>query len=370
MKKKYLSNLLAVGCWNIDGLYDKVNGVYLCKMDEEVLQKMQRKFDILCLQETHSAPENIFKNNNDFVLLSHCREKSANNRYFGGILLMIRKNIRCGVKVGQIKDRDLFEITLNKNFFGFENDLRILFTYASPISSCYTKARKENVLDKVESILINDKDYDNGIIMGDLNGRTNIVDDFVRDADDKHSPINNPVYIKDNAMKRHNMDKKVVDEQGKKILGLCKQASYRILNGRTRGDLMGKFTRYPKTLRENPSVIDYCLCSVGMLTQIHSFSVLPFNGLSDHCCIATYINANITRDKEVPDPENIIHNIKTYRYNENLKELFEKSILQDNNLIRLEEVLRDNTRNLQDKIDDSVTKVNNIILSAAKIFSG
>ena len=78
----YLSNLLAVGCWNIEGLYKKVNGVKLCKMDDETFQATKNKFDILCLQETHTAPEDTFKECDDFYLVPHCRKKSTNNRYF------------------------------------------------------------------------------------------------------------------------------------------------------------------------------------------------------------------------------------------------------------------------------------------------
>ena len=158
----------------------------------------------------------------------------------------------------------------------------------------------------------------------------------------------------------------------KKKLELCKQASYRILNDRTQGDQMGKFTRYPKTLQENPSVIDYCLCSVGLLTQIHSFSVLPFNGLSDHCCIATYIKVNIESNKGVSNiDQNTIHPIKSkYIYNRNLKARFERSMSQDKNLVKLKTVLMNDIHDSQEKIDDSVTEINNIILSAAKMFSG
>ena len=114
MASKYLPNLLAVGCWNIGGLYEKVNGVYLCKMDEELFHATLRKFAIICLQETHTGPEKIFKTSEDFVIYPHCRKISSNSRYFGGMLIIIRKSIQKGVKIGKIKDKDLFEITLQK----------------------------------------------------------------------------------------------------------------------------------------------------------------------------------------------------------------------------------------------------------------
>ena len=42
MCKSYSPNLLAVGCWNIEGLYKKVNGVKLCKMDDETFQTTKK----------------------------------------------------------------------------------------------------------------------------------------------------------------------------------------------------------------------------------------------------------------------------------------------------------------------------------------
>ena len=57
MGSKCIFRNLAVGCWNIQGLYEKVNGVKLCKLDEVEFQETLRKFDILCLQETHCSTD-------------------------------------------------------------------------------------------------------------------------------------------------------------------------------------------------------------------------------------------------------------------------------------------------------------------------
>ena len=260
-------------------------------------------------------------------------------------------------------------VTLGKNFFGMENDIEIIFTYASPINSCYTKSRTDTVLDKIQTTMINRND--NGIIMGDLNGRTKVADDFVRDSEDIYSPVNNQLYVKDEVISRLNMDKTSVDGQGKIILELCKSSSYRILNGRTQGDRLGKFTRYPSNIHENPSLIDYSLCSVGLLKQIHSFSVLPFTGLSDHCCISTCINVNIKAANSMEalsdDDTATIHPIETkYTYDKNRKEAFENLMLQNENLVKLKESICKGRWDTQERIDDNITQVNNIILSAAK----
>ena len=279
-----------MGCWNIQGLFEKVNGVKICKLDDEEFQNTLKKFDILCLQETHCSATEILPQFEAFRSIPHCRSKSANNSFFGGFLVFIRKSIEKGIKIGNAKDVDVLEIILQKKYFNLRQDVKVLFTYASPLNSCYTKSRTMNILDKIETNLVDGgKNY---IIMGDLNGRTKLGPDFVSDDTDKHSPINVPFYIKDISIGRQNTDCHQIDEQGKRILELCKCISARILNGRMSGDKRGNFTRYPLNPKENPSVIDYGLCSTPLLGTIESFSILPFKGISDHCCISLKVQVN------------------------------------------------------------------------------
>ena len=282
--------VLSVGCWNIEGIYERVNGTKISKLDDETFLNTLKDFDIFCLQETHTAQNDVptFEN---FVAVPHCREISRNKRYFGGMILLITRTLRKGVKINRDIDDDTVELILDKGFFGFGKNMRILFTYASPLTSSYTKSRTKTVLEKIETFI--DDGRNSFLVMGDLNGRTGTDGDFVRDSDDKHSPIADiPFYTTDSQLTRNNRDTHAVDEQGKTILEICKANSLRILNGRTMGDEVGTFTRYPKRKFENPSVIDYTLCGEALLPSIFSFSVLPFTELSDHCCISTFIKIN------------------------------------------------------------------------------
>ena len=250
MVMKCIFKNLTVGCWNIQGIYEKVNGVKICKLNEMFYAHTLKTYDILCLQETHLAPDDNIPQFSGYDATPHCRKKSSNNRYFGGTMIYIRSSISKGVKIGKTFDQDALELILLKNFFGLNTDIKLLFTYASPINSCYTKNRALNILEKIETHYIDGGN--NSIIMGDLNGRTKLGDDFVTDNLDKHSPINVPFYTKDTYMNRNNQDDHVIDSQGKLILALCKTSSLRILNGRTAGDTTGKFTRYPSNLCDKP----------------------------------------------------------------------------------------------------------------------
>ena len=151
MRAGYMPNLLTVGCWNIQGIYEKINGIKICKIDEDIFIKTVKKFDILCIQETHVSDDNIFSDIKGFQAIPHC---SSNNRFFGGFMVLVRNTIRKGVKITDREDKDILEITIQKGFFGLNHDFIILFTYASPINFPYTKSRKENVLEKLEKMII------------------------------------------------------------------------------------------------------------------------------------------------------------------------------------------------------------------------
>ena len=104
---------------------------------------------------------------------------------------------------------------------------------------------------------------------------------------DDHSPINNiEDYSFDQPIERKNSDKHPVDKQGEILLNICKNNQMRILNGRTKGDRSGKFTRYPLSLRETRSTLDYMIADNEVLENIKYFTVLPHLGLSDHECLS------------------------------------------------------------------------------------
>ena len=187
MRCKY--SFLKVGTWNIEGAYAKINNFYVNKLrDPEFIQNAQNH-DILCVQETHCGPhDNPGQHLTKFTSTPHCRKKSANNRFFGGMLLFIRKSIRKGVKVTYTEDPDILGITLKKDFFNMPEDVLIWFVYASPVNSPYYHAKnRENTVFKLEQKLALGT-AGQQLIMGDLNGRTGEVEDFIREDNDHHSP--------------------------------------------------------------------------------------------------------------------------------------------------------------------------------------
>ena len=297
---KNLYNYIKIGSWNIEGAYFKTGSYYFNKLYEPEFMGTLDAHDILCIQETHCGQNDIPSNHiKNYFSIPHCRGKSANNRYFGGMLLLIKKNIRQGVKVTSTEDPDILGITLKKEFFDLPEDTLIWFAYASPATSPYSKGR-ESLLTKLETLMAAHGNHQ--IILGDLNGRTATDADYINEGYDSHSPVQDiEHYELDLPLSRNNMDKHPADSHGKMILNICKNLQVRILNGRTAGDRWGVPTRYPVRRKEKPSVIDYGACSTKLLPRVNSFYVLPYTILSDHCCLSLNLS---TKHKMISQNEN------------------------------------------------------------------
>ena len=166
------------------------------------------------------------------------------------------------------------------------------FSYAPPSNSPYTQGLDYDVLQRLEDDISKFKLEGNVIIGGDFNAKTGRELDFVLDQNDAHSPIVDiPTYVRDMPLKRQNYDKHSVDKQGESLLHICKSSSMRILNGRTKGDRFGRFTRYPLAVRESPSTLDYVIADIEIITEVTYFMVLSNLGLSDHECLSFSIKS-------------------------------------------------------------------------------
>ena len=102
-----------------------------------------------------------------------------------------------------------------------------------------------------------------------------------------------PIFYESKSIKKEriNQDKKT-NEFGYELRDLCVSANLKILNGRTIGDLLGKYTYVgPKGC----STVDYIIASDNILSgkneTVKTFHVLVenINRLSDHCCTSVYL---------------------------------------------------------------------------------
>jgi exonuclease III len=83
-------NNIALACWNIDGLFARIEGQRFCKLNDDSFLNAISMLDIVCLIETHCGPQENLTLDGFQVYHKH-RPKSPNaTKHFGGIAICVR----------------------------------------------------------------------------------------------------------------------------------------------------------------------------------------------------------------------------------------------------------------------------------------
>ena len=171
------------------------------------------------------------------------------------------------------------------------------------------------------------------LLQGDLNARTGEEKDYIEsDKTDTYLCVENL----DNQNIRNSEDKHK-NPRGNELLDICKLNDMLVLNGRTAGDIFGKYTCHKWN---GSSAVDYFLSPNDFCNKISNFTVekyIPW--LSDHCMIKTTILLNDKLDKKV------IKKLKTEKvhpgfiWNENTKAGYQNNLLSLNVTNKINDLL-------------------------------
>ena len=150
--------------------------------------------------------------------------------------------------------------------------------HVPPVNSTYT-AKHRDQFDNLETDITSFAALGNIVLCGDFNARTSNFSDNIDNDNEKYNMCDEE-YIMDMCCSRTSFDK-VRSSRGKQLIDLCIQSRLRILNGRTHGDIQGKFTSHNN---KGSSVIDYVLSSEEFMSNILYMQMPDFiKSLSDHC---------------------------------------------------------------------------------------
>ena len=237
--------------WNIQGLNAS-------KLEDSRLADKIGKHDLICIAETHyDNSQNI--NVPGYKCFKVCRVKNKKiNRCFGGLAILYKNELQGGVKFLEHKNNDYVWVKLCKVFFGTNKDNYLCAAYIPPENSSYNKIRNEETLDMIENDMVKYSDYGYVTLLGDLNARTGVENDYIKNDCVMHEQENEFYFPDIEIIPRFSQDVKQVCTRGKRLLELCTTAQLRILNGRIIGDSIGKFTcdKYGGS-----SVVDYVITS-------------------------------------------------------------------------------------------------------------
>jgi exonuclease III len=269
--------VLSIACWNVNGL----KGKSFNKLEDQTFMNELTQHDLIGLIETHmSADDKVDINGYYSVSVTRTKLRKA-RRHSGGITVLIKENVRPGIKIIEQSCPELVWVKLCKDFFKNEKDIYIAYTYITPANSSYTRRAVIDVFSELERGITQYAKDGHIVIMGDFNAKTAAENDFISHDDDNHIPMYDR-YTPDCALSvRNNQDTHKVDEQGRRLLDLCIASGTRVLNGRTLGDLMGSLTCFKYN---GSSTADYGIVEAVLLPKVKYFKVHDYlNDISDHC---------------------------------------------------------------------------------------
>ena len=163
------------------------------------------------------------------------------------------------------------------------------------------------------------------IICGDFNARVGDLIDSLEKEDEPHVPLPNDGKY-EFVLPRVSCDYKTTNQYGKWLTDLCSDNQLYILNGRTLGDLTGKFTCHTS---RGSSVIDYIIASKSLSNSIFNMFVHDISLFSDHCAVS--MKLKICKDNLIDDnilndgiDENCIPLPDNFVWSEDAKRLYQK----------------------------------------------
>ena len=289
---------------------------FIGKMKYGILQEYISQFDFICLSETKcdSISENEINGYKSFIM----QKKSKSHRYGGihGLCIFIKQNIATFCKIlNDFTSESILWIYVKKHVLGYDFILGAVYL-PHEMSDHYHENIFEYLADDVISI---NAMYDVPIILlGDFNSRVSTLTDFEHEFEHLGSIIETDPYTvyfeNHNITDRINKDQHV-NNNGKKLIELCKMSNLKIINGRIGKDkLMGSYTCHTNN---GKSTIDYAIASMKMFPNIVDFYVdILDTCMSDvHCPIGIVLSGD---NMDIQD---------THENTENKKYIIENNIV-------------------------------------------
>ena len=169
---------------------------------------------------------------------------------------------------------------LEKSFFNFEEDICICSVYITPANSKHFGKNENDPYDDLQSELMHYSKLEKIMLMGDFNARKGLLSgtlgggindlQFLTISTDLNSNPDSETFTK-----LHSLDQSV-NRYGRSLVNLCISNKLSILNGRVKGDLLGKFTCYQPN---RASIVDYAVLSNALIKHViyfHGFTSILF----------------------------------------------------------------------------------------------
>lgn len=282
-KSNNLSVNIAICAINVCGIISKIK--------YNVIQDYMKQFDIICMSETKCdlLENNEINGYNVFIMEKMCKK----HKYGGihGVCIFVKKNMTSNCsKITDCLTESVLWLHVKHRSYNF-----ILGAVYLPheMSEHYN----DYIFDHLEDDLINMKvKYSLPIVLiGDFNSRTGSITDFedvyFMDCEIIEPDPYTPYFDNHDIKHRKNMDTKV-NNNGRKLLQLCKMSDIKIVNGRMGRDKhIGQYTCHKIN---GSSTIDYAVISSELFLNVTDFYIDSLDTcMSDvHCPVCIVMSFN------------------------------------------------------------------------------
>ena len=140
--------------------------------------------------------------------------------------LLVRKSVSKFVSI-VFSDSYHFWCKINKNGFGWEQDLFISFIYIPTSSSALLRRGQALSFETLQSECAHYERKGWALLCGDFNARTNDINDFIENDElDEHLPIDDNYLVDQHLDKRLNKDTYPINANRTAFIEFCKASGY------------------------------------------------------------------------------------------------------------------------------------------------
>ena len=250
-------------------------------------------------------------------------------RFSGGISVYFRSDLKPYIEILEANKNGVVWVKISENILALDSDIYLCSAYVPPKKSTVLASQDVDLFDEIESGISKYNRMGKTYIVGDLNSRTGLqpdqleYDHYLDDSDDEGENI--PLNQK-KLFARSNEDH-IVDENGRRLLNLCKTTGHAITNGRLHKDRgIGKFTFCSS---RGLSVTDYLLAEIDSIETINDFEILNWSSFSDHAPIYFSFKLIKNADKPFIGQDTPTKSSKTIIYQADKELMFKQNLVEN-----------------------------------------
>ena len=163
------------------------------KLEDDLFLAEIQQHDVICLAETHIGNDQKIAVEG-YHCYTVCRPKSKNNRHFGGLAILTKKDIKQFVSILHNTHKDYQWMKFDKTFFGLSHDLFVCVVYYPPAQSLYAQNMGNDIFQLLERDIVNYQSRGEILLCGDFNARTGVLSDYIASDLTEHLPLADIIY--------------------------------------------------------------------------------------------------------------------------------------------------------------------------------